>query len=75
MFVVFFQEIIKVLNEVVINGKIDKLEGMKENVICGYLILVGIGFCEFDKIIVGFKEEYDCILVNKKIVFDYNEVE
>ena len=33
-----FQETTKVLNEAAINGKIDKLEGMKENVICGHLI-------------------------------------
>ena len=36
-----FQETTKVLNEAAINGKIDKLEGMKENVICGHLIPAG----------------------------------
>ena len=70
-----FQETTKVLNEAAINGKIDKLEGMKENVICGHLIPAGTGQREFDKIIVGSKEEYDRILANKKTVLDYNEVE
>ena len=63
------------MNEAAINGKIDKLEGMKENVICGHLIPAGTGLREFDKIIVGSKEEYDRILANKKTVLDYNEVE
>ena len=70
-----FQETTKVLNEAAINGKVDKLEGMKENVICGHLIPAGTGQREFDKIIVGSKEEYDRILANKKTVLDYNEVE
>jgi len=70
-----FQETTKVLNEAAINGKIDKLEGMKENVICGHLIPAGTGQREFDKIIVGSKEEYDRILANRKTVLDYSEVE
>ena len=70
-----FQETTKVLNEAAINGKIDKLEGMKENVICGHLIPAGTGQREFEKLIVGSKEEYDRILANKKTVLDYNEVE
>ncbi len=70
-----FQETTKVLNEAAINGKIDKLEGMKENVICGHLIPAGTGQREFEKIIVGSKEEYDRILANRKTVLDYSEVE
>ena len=70
-----FQETTKVLNEAAINGKIDKLEGMKENVICGHLIPAGTGQREFEKLIVGSKEEYDRILANKKTVLDYSEVE
>ena len=38
-----FQETTKVLNEAAINGKVDTLEGMKENVICGHLIPAGTG--------------------------------
>ena len=70
-----FQETTKVLNEAAINGRVDKLEGMKENVICGHLIPAGTGQREFDKIIVGSREEYDRILANRMNVLDYNEVE
>ncbi|WP_288088387.1 DNA-directed RNA polymerase subunit beta' [Bacteroides acidifaciens] len=70
-----FQETTKVLNEAAINGKVDRLEGMKENVICGHLIPAGTGQREFEKLIVGSKEEYDRILANKKTVLDYSEVE
>ena len=38
-----FQETTKVLNEAAISGKVDSLEGMKENVICGHLIPAGTG--------------------------------
>ncbi|MDR0428283.1 MAG: DNA-directed RNA polymerase subunit beta', partial [Dysgonamonadaceae bacterium] len=54
-----FQETTKVLNEAAINGKTDKLEGMKENVICGHLIPAGTGLKEYDKIIVGRKEDFE----------------
>ncbi len=69
-----FQETTKVLNEAAINGKVDKLEGMKENVICGHLIPAGTGQREFDKIVVGSKEEYDRVIANKKNILDYKEV-
>ena len=39
-----FQETTKVLNEAAINGKVDRLEGLKENVIIGRLIPAGTGF-------------------------------
>jgi DNA-directed RNA polymerase subunit beta' len=70
-----FQETTKVLNEAAIRGKNDRLEGMKENVICGHLIPAGTGQREFKKVVVGSKEEYDRILANKKNVLDYSEVE
>ncbi len=54
-----FQETTKVLNEAAIQGKIDTLEGLKENVICGHLIPAGTGLREYKDIIVGSKEEYD----------------
>ena len=66
-----FQETTKVLNEAAINGKVDKLEGMKENVICGHLIPAGTGQREFDKIIVGSKEEFDRVFANRKNVTDF----
>ena len=53
-----FQETTKVLNEAAIRCKSDPLEGMKENVICGHLIPAGTGLRDFDKIVVGSKEDY-----------------
>ncbi len=70
-----FQETTKVLNEAAINGKSDRLEGMKENVICGHLIPAGTGLREFEKIVVGSKEDYDRVLANRKAVLDYSDVE
>lgn len=66
-----FQETTKVLNEAAINGKVDKLEGMKENVICGHLIPAGTGQREFDKLVVGSKEEFDRVFANRKNVTDF----
>ena len=68
-----FQETTKVLNEAAIRGKQDFLEGMKENVICGHLIPAGTGLREFEKIIVGSKEEYERMQANRKNVLDFAE--
>ena len=68
-----FQETTKVLNEAAIRGKVDYLEGMKENVICGHLIPAGTGLREFEKIIVGSKEEYERMQANRKNVLDFAE--
>ena len=65
-----FQETTKVLNEAAINGKVDTLEGMKENVICGHLIPAGTGQREFDRLIVVSKEEFDRAFANRKNVTD-----
>ncbi|MDD5861290.1 MAG: DNA-directed RNA polymerase subunit beta' [Prevotella sp.] len=70
-----FQETTKVLNEAAIRGKTDYLEGMKENVICGHLIPAGTGLRQWQKIIVGSREEYDRMQANKKNVIDYAEKE
>ena len=53
-----FQETTKVLNDAAINGKVDTLEGLKENVICGHLIPAGTGLREFNRIVVGDKDDY-----------------
>ncbi|MBR0259677.1 MAG: DNA-directed RNA polymerase subunit beta', partial [Prevotella sp.] len=68
-----FQETTKVLNEAAIRGKSDNLEGMKENVISGHLIPAGTGLREFEKIIVGSKEEYERMQANRKNVLDFGE--
>jgi DNA-directed RNA polymerase subunit beta' len=54
-----FQETTKVLNEAAILGKIDRLEGLKENVIVGHLIPAGTGQRMYNGIIVGSLEEYE----------------
>ncbi len=54
-----FQETTKVLNEAAVSGKIDTLEGLKENVIVGKRIPAGTGLREYDNIIVGSKEEME----------------
>ena len=54
-----FQETTKVLNEAAVNGKIDTLEGLKENVIVGKKIPAGTGMRFYDNIIVGPKEEIE----------------
>ncbi len=61
-----FQETTKVLNEAAIMGRVDKLEGMKENVICGHLIPAGTGMRDFNKLIVASKEEYEKALLNEE---------
>ena len=66
-----FQETTKVLNEAAIRGKVDHLEGMKENVICGHLIPAGTGLRRWEKLIVGSREEYDRMEANKKNVLDF----
>ena len=66
-----FQETTKVLNEAAIRGKVDRLEGMKENVICGHLIPAGTGLRRWDRIVVGSKEDYDRIEANRRNVIDY----
>ena len=65
-----FQETTKVLNEAAIRGKQDRLEGMKENVICGHRIPAGTGLRQFDKLVVGSREDYERIEANKKNILD-----
>ena len=54
-----FQETTKVLNEAAVNGKVDHLEGLKENVIVGKKIPAGTGMRTYDHLIVGPKEEIE----------------
>ena len=66
-----FQETTKVLNEAAVAGKVDSLEGLKENVIVGHRIPAGTGMRSYEKIIVGSKEEFDQMLKSKEEV-NYN---
>jgi DNA-directed RNA polymerase subunit beta' len=70
-----FQETTKVLNEAAINAKVDKLEGLKENVICGHLIPAGTGQRDFEKIVVYSREEYEKKVFARKSLIDVEEGE
>jgi DNA-directed RNA polymerase subunit beta' len=61
-----FQETTKVLNEAAVSGKVDSLDGLKENVIVGHRIPAGTGMRDYENIIVGSKEEYDEIMARKE---------
>jgi DNA-directed RNA polymerase subunit beta' len=61
-----FQETTKVLNDAAINGKTDLLEGLKENVICGHLIPAGTGQRDFDKLVVGSRDDFEKLNANKR---------
>ncbi len=69
-----FQETTKVLSSAAINGKTDEMLGLKENVITGHPIPAGTGLREFDRMIVGNKEEYELLQVTREaMVFDEEE--
>ncbi len=70
-----FQETTKVLNEAAINGKIDELNGLKENVICGHLIPAGTGQKEYKNLVVGSKDEYDRLIDQRNFDFDDDDNE
>ncbi|MFW6169619.1 MAG: DNA-directed RNA polymerase subunit beta', partial [Planctomycetota bacterium] len=52
-----FQETTKVLTEAALAGKIDRLVGLKENVILGHLIPAGTGFRTFQESEVRYRPE------------------
>ena len=51
-----FQETTKVLNEAAVQGKVDNLDGLKENVIVGHRIPAGTGMKRYEELIVSRKE-------------------
>ena len=61
-----FQETTKVLSEAAIRGKVDFLQGLKENVIVGHLIPAGTGNRKYQNLIVGSKEEYEALVAAKE---------
>jgi DNA-directed RNA polymerase subunit beta' len=48
-----FQETTRVLTEAAINGKVDRLVGLKENVIMGRLIPAGTGLPTYNRVEVA----------------------
>ncbi len=69
-----FQETTKVLSQAAINGKMDGMLGLKENVITGHLIPAGTGMREFDNMIVGSKEEYE-VLTSSREALNFDDEE
>ncbi len=65
-----FQETTKVLNEAAVAGKLDTLEGLKENVIVGHKIPAGTGNRAYNDIIVGFTDEYEALKAEKSLSAD-----
>ena len=69
-----FQETTKVLSQAAIQGKVDLMLGLKENVITGHLIPAGTGQKDFEKLIVGSKEEYEVLATTREAMsFDDDE--
>ena len=67
-----FQETTKVLNEAAVNGKVDNLEGLKENVIVGHRIPAGTGLRKYDNMIVGSREELESLIIEKEAKQTFN---
>ena len=63
------------LNEAAINGKTDTLEGMKENVICGHLIPAGTGLRQYDRLVVGSKDDIEQVMETAQEVSPDAEIE
>jgi DNA-directed RNA polymerase subunit beta' len=61
-----FQETTKVLNQAAVNGKVDHLLGLKENVIVGHKIPAGTGMRDYQSMIVGSKTDYDNLMAKKE---------
>ncbi len=70
-----FQETTKVLNEAAIFGRIDTLDGLKENVIVGHLIPAGTGSRTFENLVVGSREEYDRMKAGSQVQMAEHETE
>jgi DNA-directed RNA polymerase subunit beta' len=68
-----FQETTKVLNQAAINGSIDLMRGLKENVIVGHRIPAGTGVREFENIMVGSKKEYERMMAKKAMIEEEEE--
>ena len=61
-----FQETTKVLNEAAVNGKVDMLQGLKENVIVGHKIPAGTGLKKYNKLVVGSKIQLETLMDSQK---------
>ena len=62
-----FQVSTRVLTEASVQGKRDKLVGLKENVIVGHRIPAGTGLKQYYDSVVGNKDEYDRMMTDKSV--------
>ena len=69
-----FQETTKVLNLAAVSGKVDYLEGLKENVIVGKKIPAGTGMRDYDNYIVGSQIEMDAITAEMEAKREEEEI-
>ena len=67
-----FQETTKVLNEAAVNGKVDNLDGLKENVIVGHRIPAGTGLRKYNNMIVGSSKELEDLIKAKEEKHTFN---
>ena len=68
-----FQETTKVLSDAAIRGKVDYLEGLKENVICGHAIPAGTGQRDFDRLVVASMDDYMRMTKSKPVKEENSE--
>ncbi|MBO8429318.1 MAG: DNA-directed RNA polymerase subunit beta', partial [Bacteroidetes bacterium] len=68
-----FQETTKVLSDAAIRGKVDYLEGLKENVICGHAIPAGTGQRDFDRLVVASMDDYRRMTKSKPVKEENSE--
>ena len=61
-----FQETTRVLTEAAIKGKVDTLQGLKENVIIGKLLPAGTGLPEVEEALIRREESGECIMDQEK---------
>ncbi|MEK7475537.1 MAG: DNA-directed RNA polymerase subunit beta' [Candidatus Coatesbacteria bacterium] len=62
-----FQETTRVLAEAAVNGQVDKLSGLKENVIMGHLISAGTGIFREEDIVLELPKELETPLMPEVI--------
>ena len=61
-----FQETTRVLTDAAIKGKVDTLQGLKENVIIGKLLPAGTGLPEVEEALIRREESGECIMDQEK---------
>ena len=63
-----FQETTKVLNQAAVNGKVDHMLGLKENVIVGHRIPAGTGMRNYQTMLVSSADDMSRINIEEEVV-------